>query len=122
MTLRVLAVDDSRTIREMLKLTLCEAGFETELAEDGIHALEILENTRPDVIVTDINMPRLGGLELISRIRSDSAFRKIPIIVLTTESTPDMKQRARGAGATGWIVKPFDPPKLIRALELVSGQ
>jgi len=81
----------------------------------------VLETTRPDVIITDINMPRLDGFGFIDAVRKDDRFAKVPILVLTTESAPEMKLRARDAGATGWIVKPFDPAKLVRALELVSG-
>ncbi len=121
MAVSVLAVDDSRTIREMLRMTLREAGFETHLAEDGQHGLEVLSATQPDVIITDINMPRLDGFGFIDAVRSNDRYARIPILVLTTESAPEMKLRARDAGATGWIVKPFDPAKLVRALELVSG-
>ena len=121
MSVSVLAVDDSRTIREMLNMTLKEAGFDTHLAEDGQHGLEVLEGLDPDVIITDINMPRLDGFGFIDAVRGNSRFSKVPILVLTTESAPEMKLRARDAGATGWIVKPFDPAKLVRALELVSG-
>ena len=102
-------------------LTLSEAGFDTHLADDGEHALEVLSRFAPDVIITDINMPRLDGFGLINKVRADSKHDKVPILVLTTESAPEMKLKARDAGATGWIVKPFDPQKLIRALELVSG-
>ena len=121
MTISVLAVDDSRTIRELVTMTLKEAGFIPHLAEDGQHGLEVLETARPDVIITDINMPRLDGFGFIDAVRRDDRFAKVPILVLTTESAPEMKLRAREAGATGWIVKPFDPAKLVRALELVSG-
>ena len=121
MAVSVLAVDDSRTIREMLRMTLREAGSETHLAEDGQHGLEVLSATQPDVIITDINMPRLDGFGFIDAVRSNDRYARIPILVLTTESAPEMKLRARDAGATGWIVKPFDPAKLVRALELVSG-
>ncbi|MEM8630235.1 MAG: response regulator [Pseudomonadota bacterium] len=118
---QVLAVDDSRTIRDMLNLTLSQAGFETHLAEDGQHGLEVLEELAPDVIITDINMPRLDGFGFIDAVRKPTRYDAVPILVLTTESAPELKSRARNAGATGWIVKPFDPVKLVRALELVSG-
>jgi len=121
MSLDILAVDDSRTIRDMLKLTLSQAGFTARLAEDGVHGLETLEGTSPDAIITDINMPRLDGFGFIEAVRSKDAYRGTPILVLTTESAPEMKARARAAGATGWIVKPFDPEKLIRALRMVAG-
>lgn len=121
MTLTVLAVDDSRTIRDMLKLALAEADITLHLAEDGVHGLEVLKDIRPDAIISDINMPRLDGFGFIEAVRSQERHRATPILVLTTESAPELKARARAAGATGWIVKPFDPPKLLRALQMVAG-
>lgn len=123
MSLTILAVDDSRTIRDMLSLTLKQAGFTPHLADDGLHGLEVLEAmpTPPDAIITDINMPRMDGFGFIDSVRKIEKFRAIPILVLTTESAADLKQRARDAGATGWIVKPFEPKKLIRALQMVTG-
>ena len=121
MSLQVLAVDDSRTMRDMLRLTLSDAGIEPHLAEDGMHGLEVLDGMAPDAIITDINMPRLDGFGFIDAIRAQETFKGIPIIVLTTESSADLKARARTAGATGWIVKPFDPDKLIKALNMVAG-
>lgn len=123
MSLRILAVDDSRTIRDMLSLTLNQAGFTPHLADDGVHGIETLEEMSPppDVIITDINMPRLDGFGFIDAVRKIEKYRAIPILVLTTESASDLKQRAREAGATGWIVKPFEPKKLIRALQMVTG-
>ena len=107
MTQTVLTVDDSRTIREMLNHTLSAAGFRVVTAEDGVHGLDVLQTERPDVIITDINMPRLDGFGFIEAVRGDAAHRATPILVLTTESEPEKKARAREAGATGWIVKPF---------------
>ena len=103
MAISVLAVDDSRTIRELVTMTLRDAGFVPHLAEDGQHGLEILKVTTPDVIITDINMPRLDGFGFIDAVRKDDRFAKVPILVLTTESAPEMKLRARDAGATGWM-------------------
>lgn len=117
---KVLTVDDSRTIRNMLLVTLNNAGFEIVQAEDGIEGLEVLEESNPDVIVTDINMPRLDGFGFIEGVRQNDRYRAIPILVLTTESDAEKKNRAREAGATGWIVKPFDPSKLIAAIERVT--
>ncbi|MCZ4290487.1 response regulator [Hoeflea alexandrii] len=117
---KVLTVDDSRTIRNMLLVTLNNAGFDIVQAEDGIEGLEVLEESNPDVIVTDINMPRLDGFGFIEGVRQNDRFRAIPILVLTTESDAEKKNRAREAGATGWIVKPFDPSKLIAAIERVT--
>lgn len=122
MTMQVLAVDDSRTMRDMVRLALANEGIDTHVAEDGIHGLEVLDEiTPPDVIITDINMPRLDGFGFIDAVRSREECRSIPILVLTTESAQSMKARAREAGATGWIVKPFDPPKLVKALKMVAG-
>ncbi len=121
MSLEVLAVDDSRTIRDMLRLTLTQAGITSHFAEDGQHGLEVLRGLAPDVIITDINMPRLDGFGFIDAVRAQDAYRTTPILVLTTESSDDLKSRARAAGATGWIVKPFDPVKLVRALQMVAG-
>ncbi len=123
MSLNILAVDDSRTIRDMLKMALAQAGFETSLAEDGMHGIEVLDGmtTPPDAIITDINMPRMDGFGFIEAVRAKDAHRATPILVLTTESAPELKARARSAGATGWIVKPFDPEKLVRALQTVAG-
>jgi two-component system chemotaxis response regulator CheY len=119
--MQVLAVDDSRTMRDMLRLALTEAGFTAHLAEDGQHGLELLETLAPDAIITDINMPRLDGFGFIDAVRGQERMRAVPILVLTTESAADLKARARDAGATGWIVKPFDPEKLVRALRMVAG-
>jgi two-component system chemotaxis response regulator CheY len=122
MSLQILAVDDSRTIRDMLKMALMQAGFAPSLAEDGVHGLEVLDGMEPpDAIITDINMPRMDGFGFIEAVRSRPDHRSTPILVLTTESAPELKARAREAGATGWIVKPFDPDKLVRALHTVAG-
>jgi len=120
MSMTVLTVDDSRTMREMLRLALADAGFRVVQAEDGIHGLEVLQAETPQVIVTDINMPRMDGFGFIEGVRADPAHRATPVLVLTTESDAAKKQRARDAGATGWIVKPFDPVKLIDAVRRVA--
>ncbi len=119
--MNVLAVDDSRTMRDMLALALHEAGYTARFAEDGLDGLEKLEEMSPDAIISDINMPRLDGFGFIEAVRRIDRFRATPILVLTTESAPELRARARAAGATGWIVKPFDPQKLVRALQMVAG-
>ncbi|MBM7067814.1 response regulator [Actibacterium sp. 188UL27-1] len=121
MSLSILAIDDSRTIRDMLTLALTQAGFDPTVAEDGIHGLEVLDGMQPDAIITDINMPRLDGFGFIEAVREQPQHQTTPILVLTTESAPELKARARAAGATGWIVKPFDPAKLVKALNMVAG-
>ncbi|WP_029416721.1 response regulator [Brevundimonas bacteroides] len=120
MTKVVLTVDDSRTMRDMLRLALAEASFEVVQAVDGVHGLEVLSQTEPDVIITDINMPNMDGFGFIEAVRRDERRRGTPILVLTTESDAAKKQRARAAGATGWIVKPFDPAKLVDAVRRVA--
>ena len=121
MSLTVLAVDDSRTMRDMIRMALLPAGFTVYVAEDGIDGLEVLDGIEPDAIITDINMPRMDGFGFIDAVRTQDKHRATPILVLTTESAPELKQRARAAGATGWIVKPFDPEKLVKALTMVTG-
>ena len=117
----ILTVDDSRTMRDMLRLALCDAGLNVIQAEDGVHGVEVLEATPSvDVIITDINMPRMDGYGFIEHVRRTASHRATPILVLTTESEPAKKLRARNAGATGWIVKPFDPDKLLAAIRRVS--
>ena len=116
----ILTVDDSRTIREMLRAALLDAGMEVLQAEDGMHGLEVLENAMPDVIITDINMPRMDGFGFIEAVRGSGRHRAIPILVLTTESVDEKKDRARRAGASGWIIKPFDPLKLVTAINRVA--
>jgi two-component system chemotaxis response regulator CheY len=120
MSKTVLTVDDSRTMRDMLRFALADAGFRVVQAEDGVHGLEVLRDESPNVIVTDINMPRMDGFGFIENVRSDARHRAIPILVLTTESDVEKKNRARRAGATGWIVKPFDPIRLVDAVRRVA--
>ena len=121
MTLKVLAIDDSRTMRDLLQVSLSESGFDLTLAEDGIDGLDKLGEADPDVVITDINMPRLDGFGVIEAVRARADHRATPILVLTTESSPAMKARARDAGATGWIVKPFEPENLVNTVRKVLG-
>ena len=116
----ILTVDDSRTMRDMLRLALADAGYRVVQAVDGVHGLEVLSSERPNVIITDINMPRLDGFGFIEQVRTDSRFLGVPILVLTTESSADKKSLARRAGATGWIVKPFDSMKLVDVVRRVT--
>lgn len=121
MSKTVLTVDDSRTMREMLLLALKDAGYRVLQADDGLNGLEVLKEQRADVIITDINMPRLDGFGFIENVRRDATHRAVPILVLTTESDAEKKSRARTVGATGWIVKPFHPVKLVDAIRRVAG-
>ena len=120
MTRKILFVDDSRTMRDMLRLALTQAGFYVVEAVDGMDGLEQLATHGADVIITDINMPKLDGFGFIEAVRADASRKGTPILVLTTESDPGKKQRARSAGATGWIVKPFHPEKLVEAIRRVA--
>ncbi|WP_421729653.1 response regulator [Brevundimonas sp.] len=120
MTKTVLTIDDSRTMRDMLKMALIDAGYHVIQAVDGVDGLETLGAHGADVVITDINMPRLDGFGFIEGMRANPDHRSTPVLVLTTESDAAKKQRARDAGATGWIVKPFDPVKLVDAVRRVA--
>lgn len=121
MTIRVLAIDDSRTMRGLVKQVMQSAGFDCTCAEDGEEGLALFAASLPDVVITDINMPRLDGYGVIRAIRSGSVHRSVPILVLTTESAEHLKTRAREAGATGWIVKPFEDSTLVSVVRRVTG-
>ena len=122
MSKTVLTIDDSRTMREMLNYALVEAGYKVLQAVDGVDGLEVLQakGDEIDVVITDINMPRMDGFGVIEGVRADPTHRATPILVLTTESDAAKKERARSAGATGWIVKPFNPVKLVEAVRRVA--
>lgn len=117
---KILTIDDSKTMRDMLLLTLADAGFDVLQAVDGQDGIEVLGDQRVDVVITDINMPKMDGYEVIRHMRSNSAHKSTPILVLTTESETDKKNLARAAGATGWMVKPFDPDRLIATINKVA--
>lgn len=121
MSKRILSVDDSRTMREMVAQTLRKAGFDVILADDGVNALKVLEsnNNDVDVIITDLNMPNMNGLQLVRELRARPAFKGIPILFLTTRNSDADKAEGRAAGATGWIAKPFDPQKLVQVVNKV---
>jgi len=120
MAKRILTIDDSKTMRDMLMLTLAEAGFDVLQAVDGQNGLDVLGDQQVDVIITDINMPIMDGYEVIRRLRQDPNHKSTPILVLTTESEAEKKNLAREAGATGWMVKPFDPDRLVAAVRKVA--
>lgn len=122
MTTRILAIDDSPTIRALVAKALRSAGFEVILASDGVDGIDSLPTADPDLIITDINMPRMDGFGVIDAVRADTRFADVPILVLTTESGADLKARARRSGATGWIVKPFVDTKLIAVIDRVLGR
>jgi two-component system chemotaxis response regulator CheY len=114
-----LIVDDSVMVRQMVSFTLKEAGFDVVEAENGHDALNKIGSHAVDLIVTDLNMLVMDGITFIGNARTVAATKYIPILMLTTESQPEMKQKGKSAGATGWIVKPFDPPKLLAVIAKV---
>lgn len=116
---KILAVDDSATMRQMIQLCLSSAGFDVVTAVDGADGVEKLKESNPDVIITDINMPVMDGFEFIETVRGGQENSRLPILVITTESAPEKKARAKNAGATGWIVKPFNPDNLIEAVNRI---
>jgi two-component system chemotaxis response regulator CheY len=118
----ILAVDDSASMRQMVSFTLRGSGYEVIEAVDGQDALDKIGDRQVDLILTDQNMPRMDGLTLIRQLREQDRFKRTPILVLTTESSDEMKQAGRAAGATGWMVKPFDPARLLEVIGKVLPQ
>jgi two-component system chemotaxis response regulator CheY len=117
----ILAVDDSPSVRQMVKLTLSGAGYDIVEACDGADGLSKARASTLDMVVTDLNMPVMNGLGLIRELRKLPAYRGVPILFLTTESDPEMKQQAKAAGATGWITKPFQQDQLVAVVKKVLG-
>ncbi|PKU25001.1 response regulator [Telmatospirillum siberiense] len=117
----ILSVDDSASMRQMIKLTLMAAGYQVVEAADGKEALDKAKVGGIDMVLTDLNMPNMDGLALIRELRGMQAFRGLPIIFLTTESDPAKKNEAKTAGATGWIVKPFQQDQLLGVVRKVLG-
>ncbi|MBU3078642.1 response regulator [Sphingomonas quercus] len=119
MSKMILTVDDSPSMRALLNSALSAQGFAVESAEDGLDGLARMQALKPDLLITDINMPNMDGFQLIEAVRGIEEFRGTPILVLSTEFSDEKKGRARAAGATGWITKPFDPEKLGAAIRRV---
>jgi two-component system chemotaxis response regulator CheY len=117
----VLCVDDSASIRQMVGFTLKSAGYEVVEAVDGMDGLDKAKARQVNLVLTDQNMPRMDGLTLIKSLRALPNYKSAPILMLTTESSEAMKSQGRAAGATGWLVKPFDPQKLIEVVKKVIG-
>lgn len=115
----ILAVDDSASMRQMVAFTLESAGYQVVAAVDGQDAWEKATTRDFDLVLTDQNMPRMDGIDLTRRLRGEPRFRNTPILILTTESSDQMKQAGRSAGATGWMVKPFDPTRLVEVIRQV---
>jgi two-component system chemotaxis response regulator CheY len=115
----VLAVDDSKTMRDMVSFTLRGAGYTVLEAENGVAGLRALQGQKVDVVITDVNMPEMDGITLVRKVRALPNHAGTPILILTTESEQSKKDEGRAAGATGWIVKPFSPEKLLQIVAKV---
>lgn len=121
MSKTILTIDDSASIRQMVSLTLSAAGYQVLQASDGEEGLEKATTHRIDAVLTDLNMPKMNGIEFIRQYRAHPSSTGVPIVFLTTESDDEMKQQAKQAGATGWIVKPFEQQKLLAVVKKVAG-
>lgn len=121
MAVKILAVDDSASMRQMVSFTLKGAGYEVEEAADGQQALTKAKGGKFNLVISDVNMPVMDGISLIKELRTLPDYKFIPILMLTTESTSDKKQEGKSAGATGWIVKPFNPDQLLATVKKVVG-
>jgi two-component system, chemotaxis family, chemotaxis protein CheY len=117
MAKKILAVDDSPSMRQMLGLTLRAAGYEVVEATDGDEALDYAREHAVDLVLTDVNMPRMDGITLVAQLRTLPTYHLTPLLLLTTESSPERKLKGKQAGATGWMVKPFKPEQLLATLE-----
>jgi two-component system, chemotaxis family, chemotaxis protein CheY len=113
---KVLTVDDASTMRKMIALTLKTAGYEVVEAADGLEALDLISKTEVDMMILDVNMPNMNGIELVRRVRTSPKHCRTPIIMLTTETQESLRTEARSAGATGWINKPFKQDHLVGAV------
>lgn len=121
MSKTIMTVDDSASIRQMVGFTLKQAGYQVIEAVDGKDALSKLNGAAIHMVITDLNMPNMDGIDLIRNLRANPAYKFIPIVMLTTESQADKKQAGKEAGATGWIVKPFKPEQLLAVVKKVLG-
>ena len=117
----ILAVDDSASMRQMVSFTLKAAGFTVTEAVDGVDALGKARSGKFDLVLTDVNMPQMDGISLIRELRALPNYKFTPILMLTTESGADKKSEGKSAGATGWIVKPFNPDQLLATIKKVLG-
>lgn len=119
MSRKILTVDDSATVRFVLAKTLRDAGYDVLEACDGQEALDCLEHEKVSMLITDLNMPKVDGINLIRRVRRSDGFRFVPIIMLTTESEESRKQEGKAAGASGWVLKPLRPEQLLAVVNMV---
>ena len=117
----ILAVDDSASMRQMVSFTLKGAGYDVIEAVDGVDALNKAKQQSVNLVITDVNMPNMDGITLIAELRKLPNYKFTPLLMLTTESAPEKKQAGKAAGATGWIVKPFNPDQLLATIKKVLG-
>ena len=117
----ILALDDSASVRQMVKLTLTSAGYAVVEAEDGVDGLAKAQNNACQMVLTDLNMPNMNGLAFIRALRQMPSYNGVPVVFLTTESDDGVKQEAKAAGATGWITKPFKPEQLTAVAKKLLG-
>jgi len=117
----ILIVDDSASMRQMVAFTLKGAGYDVEEAVDGADGLRKAKGKAFNVVITDVNMPNMDGITLIKELRALPGYKFTPLLLLTTESADDKKQSGKAAGATGWMVKPFNPEQLLATIKKVSG-
>ena len=117
----ILAVDDSASMRQMVSFTLKGAGYDVIEAADGVEALGLAKSRSVNLVITDVNMPNMDGIALVKQLRTLPSYKFTPLLLLTTESSPEKKSEGKAAGATGWIVKPFNPDQLLATVSKVMG-
>ena len=116
----IMTVDDTASMRQMISFTLNSVGYEVIQAGDGAEALKLAKDRKVDLVICDVNMPNMDGISLVKSLRTLDTYKFTPILMLTTESQADKRDQGKTAGATGWIVKPFDPQKLVDAINRVA--
>ena len=122
MAASILAVDDSASMRQMVSFTLKGAGYDVVEAADGVEALHLAKGRSVNLVITDVNMPKMDGIALIRELRALPSYKFTPLLMLTTESGAEKKQVGKAVGATGWIVKPFNPDQLLNTVKKVLGR
>lgn len=118
---KILTVDDSKVIRDLVAAVLIENGYEVVTANDGVEGLEAVRNNQFDLVLSDINMPNMTGISMVSKVRRLPGYEHTPIIMLTTESSEFKKNKAKNMGASGWLQKPFDAERLMKAVNKLIG-
>jgi two-component system chemotaxis response regulator CheY len=119
MSKKILVIDDSESIRELVSMVLENGGYAVDRGSDGLSALKLLDGRKVDLIITDLNMPNVDGISLIREVRKMNQYTTTPILILTTESQTALKEEAKAAGATGWVIKPFAGEKLLAVINKV---